>query len=104
MHHKFVVCGFNAKEPVVWLGSSNLAELPEQKNGDNLIVIRDEEIVTAFALEALALVDHFHFRNTHLSKTKTGKQKPRNLIESDAWSLDYYDENDLHFKDRLLFL
>jgi hypothetical protein len=104
VHHKFVVCGFNTKHPVVWLGSSNLAESPEQKNGDNLIVIHDEDIVTAFGLEALALIDHFHFRNVHLNKTDTGKAKPKNLTESGEWCVSYYVESDLHMRDRLLFL
>src|SRR6266496_1239442 len=104
IHHKFVVCGFNANDPVVWCGSSNLAENPEQNNGDNLIVIRDPDLVTVFALEALALIDHFHFRNTHASKTKSGNTKPQNIIDSDEWSKSYFDESDLHFNDRTLFI
>ena len=31
IHHKFVVCGFNADDPVVYCGSSNLAEGGEQE-------------------------------------------------------------------------
>ena len=63
IHHKFVVVDFTGKRPVVFCGSSNFAQLAETQNGDNLIEIRDREIVTAFAIEAMRLIDHFHFRN-----------------------------------------
>ena len=41
IHHKFVVCGFNGDDPVVYCGSSNLALGGEQHNGDNLLEIHD---------------------------------------------------------------
>jgi hypothetical protein len=37
VHHKFVVCGFNTPNAVVWFGSSNLSLGGEEQNGDNLI-------------------------------------------------------------------
>ncbi len=104
VHHKFIVCGFNTADAVVWGGSSNLALLGEQQNGDNLLEIHDRDIATVFALEGLALVDHFHFRNANQQKTKTIKvKKPLHLYESNKWSLSYYDPGDLHFVDRMLF-
>ena len=69
IHHKFIVVNFKGKNPVVYCGSSNLAFGPEQKNGDNLLEIFDKDIVTAFAIEALRLVDHFHWRNTKLNNS-----------------------------------
>ncbi|MBC7933897.1 MAG: hypothetical protein H7Y86_00865 [Rhizobacter sp.] len=66
IHHKFVVVNFKGTDPVVYCGSSNLAFGPEQSNGDNLLEIHDKDIVTAFAIEALRLVDHFHWRNNEL--------------------------------------
>src|SRR5262249_9458087 len=39
VHHKFVVCGFNGNNPVVYCGSSNLALGGEESNGDNLLAI-----------------------------------------------------------------
>ncbi|SFJ33088.1 hypothetical protein [Caulobacter sp. UNC279MFTsu5.1] len=33
----------------------------ETVNGDNLLAIRDADVAAAFAIEALALVDHFNF-------------------------------------------
>ncbi len=52
VHHKFVVCGFNGADPIVYCGSSNLALGGEQANGDNLLAIRDEDVATVFAIEA----------------------------------------------------
>ena len=45
IHHKFVVCGFNGLDPVVYCGSSNLALGGEQANGDNLLEIHDADVV-----------------------------------------------------------
>src|SRR5436305_1793463 len=61
IHHKFVVCGFNTKDAVVYCGSSNRATGGEESNGDNLLALRGEDVATVFAIEALALVDHFSF-------------------------------------------
>jgi len=104
IHHKFIVCDFNTPDAVVWGGSSNLALLGEQQNGDNLLEIHDIDIATVFALEGMALVDHFHFRNANMEKAKTAKtKKPLTLYESNKWALSYYDPKDLHFVDRMLF-
>jgi PLD-like domain len=117
VHHKFVVCGFNGKAPVVYCGSSNLALGGEQANGDNLIAIHDGDIATAFAIEALALVDHFQFLDrTSSTKAAKGKRAPKFaskqqqavsaelfLDSTDKWAAPYFDSNDLHCVDRELF-
>ncbi len=105
IHHKFVVVDFKGKNPVVYCGSSNLAYNPEQKNGDNLIEIRDRDIVNAFALEAIRLVDHFHWRN----KTKETDDSKKPLILDDCtgdnkWYEAYYNANDLKHVERILFM
>lgn len=41
IHHKFVVCGFNGNDPVVFCGSSNVAQGGEEANGDNLLMISE---------------------------------------------------------------
>jgi hypothetical protein len=61
IHDKFVVCGINGPDPVVWCGSSNLATGGEEENGDNLLEIHDADVAMAFAIEALLLVDHYNF-------------------------------------------
>ena len=124
VHHKFVVCGFNQPDAVVYCGSSNLAMGGEQENGDNLLEIQDMDVATAFMIEALGLVDHFNF----LDKCATGgkgsspsqpsgskkKTPPASLnlaadqggwflSTDDKWIKPYFDPNDLKCADRLLF-
>jgi hypothetical protein len=119
VHHKFVVCGFNGKKPVVYCGSSNLALGGEQENGDNLIAIHDSEVATVFAIEALGLVDHFDFLNRRAakagvkatsaaappsaSKTELAAEAEWFLSTTGKWAEPYYDPDDLHFVDRELF-
>ena len=111
MHHKFVVCGFNGQEPVVYCGSSNLALAGEGVNGDNLLAIHDGDVATAFAIEAVALVDHFEFLDrSSTPMAKKTASKPEAAIKagwflstSDKWVVPYYDDNDLRSVDRQLF-
>jgi hypothetical protein len=114
IHHKFVICGFNGADPVVYCGSSNLSLGGEKENGDNLIEIHDGDVATAFALEALALVDHFQFLD-RLSANGAGHDEPPAskrdaaqaagwfLSTSDDWAQPYFAEGDLHSVDRALF-
>ncbi|HMD88275.1 MAG TPA: phospholipase D-like domain-containing protein [Anaerolineaceae bacterium] len=123
VHHKFVVCGFNQPDAVVYCGSSNLAVGGEEKNGDNLLEIRDIDVATVFTIEALSLIDHFNF----LDKCATGgkgsssqqvsanlKGTPASpklaavsagwfLFTNDKWTEPYFNCNDLKFADRILF-
>jgi len=114
IHHKFVICGFNGADPVVYCGSSNLALAGEQKNGDNLIEIHDGDVATAFALEALSLVDHFQFLDRLSEHGADGRKPPASkraaarsagwfLSTTDGWSKPYFDAKDLRCVDRTLF-
>jgi hypothetical protein len=114
IHHKFVICGFNGPNPVVYCGSSNLALGGEEDNGDNLLEIHDGDVATAFALEAVSLVDHFQFLNRlaaegapkakpPASKIKAAEAAGWFLSTSDSWSQSYFQAGDLHCVDRLLF-
>jgi hypothetical protein len=114
VHHKFVICGFNGPDAVVYCGSSNLANGGEALNGDNLLAIQDDDVVTAFAIEAVGLVDHFNFLDKYATGPK-GKKKPAAspsqaavaaawfLSTTDAWAKPYFDTKDLHCADRELF-
>ena len=100
---------------VVYCGSSNLALGGEQENGDNLLTIRDADVATVFAIEAVALVDHFHFLNTvakkageetvtpPASKTLAAVQAGFFLGTTDKWVKPYFDSKDIHSADRELF-
>ena len=115
VHHKFVVCGFNGDDPVVFCGSSNLSNGGEQANGDNLLAIHDGDVATVFAIEALLLVDHFDFldRMPKAGPAKTRKlpaSQPQAAINAgwslstdDKWASKYFDSSDLHSVDRQLF-
>lgn len=108
IHHKFVVCGFNGKAPVVYCGSSNLALGGEEENGDNLLAIRDPDVAMVFAIEALSLVDHFHFLsrvadNARPDTTSAAVAEEWFLSTTGRWAESYFDPDDLHFVDRELF-
>jgi phosphatidylserine/phosphatidylglycerophosphate/cardiolipin synthase-like enzyme len=115
VHHKFVVCGFNNEDPVVFCGSSNLAPGGEANNGDNLLAIHDGDVATVFAIEALSLVDHFDFLDRSSAGPKGKKKAPPAsksgaaekagffLGTTDKWVEKYFDPRDLHFVDRELF-
>ena len=96
IHHKFIVVDFKGKAPIVYCGSSNLAQLAEAQNGDNLIEIRDREIVTAFAIEAMRLIDHFHFRNR--------AQKKELFLFTTPWYKNHYNPKDLRCLERELLV
>jgi phosphatidylserine/phosphatidylglycerophosphate/cardiolipin synthase-like enzyme len=101
IHHKFVVVDFKGPNPVVYCGSSNLAFTPEQKNGDNLIEIRDRDAVTVFAIEAIRLVDHFAFRDRIQNPDEIDLHHGE---EDPPWPDSYYDPEDLHSVERQLLI
>jgi hypothetical protein len=125
VHHKFVVCGFDTADAVVFCGSSNLSTGGEENNGDNLLAIHDQDIATVFAIEALLLVDHFDFLDK-MPKAGKGNAKGKGngrvktarlptsqhqtamnagwfLSTDDQWAAKYFDPKDLHSVDRQLF-
>lgn len=97
IHHKFVVCDFNGANPVAYAGSSNLSSGGESQNGDNLIEIRDPAIVTAYAVEAIRLFDHYRFRARQEKSTGAGLA----LVRSNEWTRDFYDPHNLKCTERL---
>jgi hypothetical protein len=103
IHHKFVVVDFNGEEPVVYTGSSNLAQGGERKNGDNLIELRGKAIASLYAVEAIKMIDHYHFR---AAMKKATASEPLVLVGPDKWQKwvsPYYDPDDLKFLDRQIF-
>jgi phosphatidylserine/phosphatidylglycerophosphate/cardiolipin synthase-like enzyme len=63
IHHKFVVTDFNLPTAKVFTGSSNFSPSGEAGNGDQLIIIDDPKIATAYAIEAVRVFDHLQFRD-----------------------------------------
>ena len=106
VHHKFLVKDFNGDRPAVYTGSSNMADGGEKSNGDNLICIEDRKVAIAYAIEALRLFDHFHFRvnaqepgvlqKLRLAKPPAPGEKP--------WFAQYYRIGHVKERDRKLFI
>ena len=112
VHHKFVVTDFNLPTAKVFTGSSNLAPSGENGNGDHLLMIEDPKIATAYAIEALRVFDHLHFRSTMQETTGLTApakraaltlRKPRAISGKAAWFEAYYVVGSQKMKDRQLF-
>jgi PLD-like domain len=107
IHDKFVVVDFNAANPTVFTGSSNLAAGGEQANGDSLAMIEDAAVANMFAIEAVALFDHFHFRKVMQQVTVTEPPLtlwyPGKPNAPDPWWKAYYDLKRIQMRDRYLF-
>jgi hypothetical protein len=105
VHHKFVVTDFNGARPTVFTGSSNMAQGGEKENGDHLIRIEDRKIAIAYAIEALKLFDHFHFRVSAKAPdapTTLRLQKPP-APGNKPWFDQYYRPGHVKERDRKLF-
>ena len=74
MHHKFLVVDFNTENARVYMGSYNFSGVADQKNGENLLVIKDRKIATSYMIEALRIFDHFEFR---LAQAKASSKKEK---------------------------
>jgi hypothetical protein len=107
IHDKFVVVDFNAANPTVFTGSSNLASGGENQNGDSLAMIEDAAVANMFAIEAVALFDHYHFRK--VMQQVTAQEPPLTLWYPGkpnvptAWWKAYYDPKQIQMRDRYLF-
>jgi hypothetical protein len=103
IHDKFIVVDFNDENPVVFTGSSNLAQGGEEQNGDNLLAIHDARVAEVFAVEAMRLVDHYQFRAAAQSATQV---KPLVLSPCGTpakWWAPDYAANDMRNVQRELF-
>jgi hypothetical protein len=107
IHDKFVVVDFNAANPTVFTGSSNLAAGGENQNGDSLAMIEDAAVANMYAIEAVALFDHYHFRK--VMQMVTTAEPPLTLWypgkpnAPTAWWKAYYDPKQIQMRDRYLF-
>ena len=113
VHHKFVVTDFNQPTAKVFTGSSNLAPSGENGNGDHLLMIEDRKIATAYAIEALRVFDHLHFRSRMQAasiltpaakKEELTLRKPRAITGKAAWFEGYYKAGSQKLRDRKLFV
>ena len=114
VHHKFVVTDFSLPTAKVITGSSNLAPGGEKGNGDNLIMIEDRKVAVGYAIEALRIFDHLHFRSrmkdalkgTQGEKKAAGQltlSKPKAISGKPDWFDEYYVTGSQKERDRTLF-
>ena len=116
VHHKFVVTDFNLPTAKVFMGSSNLSPSGERRNGDHLIMIGDQRVATAYAIEALRVFDHLHFRVKMKEESKKGSksskkkkvviklQKPKAISGAKTnWFESSYVPGSQKEKDRKIF-
>lgn len=107
LHHKFVVVDFDTPDARVYLGSYNFSVAADEKNGENLLVIRDRRVAVSYMIEALRIFDHYHFRVAQAEAKKAGKKKlhlvkpPRKTGDKPWWQDDY--TNARKIRDRELF-
>ncbi len=108
-HHKFVVTDFSLPTAKVFTGSSNLSVSGEENNGDNLVLIEDPKVATSYAIEALRIFDHLHFRVRMHQAAAEGKpetltlQKPASMTGAAAWFEKFYVPGRQAEHDRTLF-
>jgi len=103
IHDKFIVADFNGPNPMVFTGSSNLADGGETQNGDNLLHISDPAVASVFATEAVRLVDHYYFRAAvHAAANVQPLQLSACGGATKWWQRDY-DPNNMRNVQRQLF-
>lgn len=106
LHHKFVVIDFDKPTARVYTGSYNFSTPADNQNGENLLLIRDQRIATAYAVEAMRLFDHYRFRIARRESHQHGDplllaKPPRTPGDTPWWDKDYTDPRKI--RDRLLF-
>lgn len=74
LHHKFVVIDFNKPTARVYTGSHNFSTSADTKNAENLFLIRDQRVATSYMIEAVAMFDHYSFRDAAAKSTGAGGQ------------------------------
>jgi len=106
MHHKFVVIDFDKPTARVYLGSYNFSATADTKNGENLLVVRDRRIAVAYAVEALRIFDHYHFRVAQQEASEARERLMLARPPSAAGERPWWDEHytDPHkVRDREMF-
>jgi len=106
MHHKFVVIDADKPSARVYLGSYNFSGAADTLNGENLLLIKNQRVATAYMIEAVRLFDHYEFRVLE-DKATTGNKElvlrkpPRQAGEKPWWDTAYTDPRKI--RDRELF-
>jgi phosphatidylserine/phosphatidylglycerophosphate/cardiolipin synthase-like enzyme len=124
IHHKFAVVDFDQPHGKVYTGSSNFSPAGESDNGDHMLVIENQRVAAAYAIEALRVFDHLAFRSRmkdaaatkKKSKETAAKKKPKEdpLVllkplafapptQNETWFAKFYVKDSQRERDRQTF-
>lgn len=106
LHHKFIVTDFDTPEARVYMGSFNFSKAADRDNGEQLVVINDRRVATAYMVEAIRIFDHYEYRVRHAAAKKKQtrlqlRTPPRLPGEEPWWSADWIEP--IKIRDRELF-
>jgi phosphatidylserine/phosphatidylglycerophosphate/cardiolipin synthase-like enzyme len=107
MHHKFVVIDFDTADARVYFGSYNFSIPADQKNGENLLMIKDRAVATSYMIEAVRLYDHYRFRTAQEDakdkghKVITLRPPPSKPSQKPWWQKDW--DVPIRARDRVMF-
>jgi phosphatidylserine/phosphatidylglycerophosphate/cardiolipin synthase-like enzyme len=73
LHHKFMVIDFNTPDARVYTGSYNFSTAADSKNAENLFMIKDGRVATSYMIEAMAMFDHYEFRDKNAKSEASGQ-------------------------------
>ena len=74
MHHKFVVIDFDKPNARVYMGSYNFSAAADLHNGENLLLIQDRRVAVSYMIEAVAMFDHYEFRDAQQKSPVPGNK------------------------------
>jgi len=105
MHHKFVVIDFDKPTAKVYTGSYNFSATADTANAENLLMIQDRRVAVSYMIEAVAMFDHYEFRDA-VQKGAVAGNKIYLHTPPAAGQLPWWDEdysNPQKARDRELF-
>lgn len=59
----------------MYTGSHNFSVAADSKNAENLLLIRDRRVAVSYAIEALAMSDHYSFRDAEANAKKQRRRR-----------------------------
>ena len=106
LHHKFIVIDFDKPTARVYFGSYNFSSAADLKNGENIGMIQDQRVATSYMVQAVAMFDHYAFRDALSKSNTTGnkiylKEPPKKAGDT-TWFAEYYTDP-RKIRDRELF-
>ena len=100
-HGKFVVIDFAGQASTVFAGSSNFARTTAKVSGENVIVMQDFHVATAFAVQAFRVIDSYRLRALALAQRPSA---PLSLTPNDSWLDKYFELGTIQYQERRVLI